>query len=166
VSPEETARKRPSAFLKAFFEVPVWMYRIHLGFLFFGRIIVIVHRGRTSGTRYESGLEVIDRVGGELFVFAAWGTKSDWFRNIEASGVEELWDGSTRTAASFRVVTDDEAYGILSDYEEHHRTSAKFFFPRMYEGYDFTEASRRALASSGVVVAFRPVVDNSQASGN
>jgi len=161
VSSEVIARKRPSAFLKAFFEVPVWMYRVHLGFLFFGRIIVIVHRGRTSGTRYESGLEVIDRGDGELFVFAAWGTKSDWFRNIEANGVEELWDGSSRAAASFRVVTDDEAYGILSDYEEHHRTSAKFFFPRMYEGYDFTEVSRRALASSGVVVAFRPVEDNS-----
>jgi deazaflavin-dependent oxidoreductase (nitroreductase family) len=142
------------------------MYRMRLGFLFLGRIIVIVHRGRTSGTRYESGLEVIDRGDGELFVFAAWGTKSDWFRNIEASGVEELWDGSSRTAASFRVVTDDEAYGILSAYEEHHRTSAKLFFPRMYEGYDFTEVSRRALAGSGVVVAFRPVVGNSEAPRN
>ena len=162
MSPKEIARKRPSAFLKAFFEVPVWMYRIHLGFLFFGRIIVVVHRGRTSGARYESGLEVIDRDGGELFVFAAWGTKSDWFRNIEAHGVEEMWDGSTRTAASFRVVTEEEAYGILSDYEEHHRTSAKFFFPRMYKGYDFTDVSRRGLAGSGVVVAFRPVVDDAQ----
>jgi hypothetical protein len=89
-------------------------------------------------------------------------TKSDWFRNIEAHGVEELWDGSRRTAASFRVVTEDEAYGILSDYGEHRRTSAKFLFPRTYEGYDFTDVSRRALAASGVVVAFRPAVDNAQ----
>jgi hypothetical protein len=36
------------------------------------------------------------------------------------------------------------------------------FFPPMFEGYDFTDVSRRALAESGVVVAFRPAVNNAQ----
>lgn len=151
--------KRPSGFLKFVFKVPVWMYSVHLGPLFFGRLITIAHRGRKSGRRYVSGLEVIDRGGGELFVFAAWGIRSDWFRNIEANGVGELRDGSHRSAATFRVVEPDEAYEILADYEQHHRRAAEFFFPRMYEGYDFTDKARRALAESGVVVAFRPVTD-------
>ena len=137
--------KRPSGFLKFVFRVPVWMYSMRLGPLFFGRLITIVHRGRKSGKRYESGLEVIDRRGGELFVFAAWGTKSDWFRNIEANGVGELADGSHRSPATFRVVGADEAYGILTEYEQRHRTAAKFFFPGCWKAT--TSPTGRAVRS-------------------
>ena len=149
-----TTRKGPSTLLKALFRVPVWMYQARLGFLFFGRLIAIVHRGRKSGSRYVTGLELLDRRDGELFVFSVWGTRADWYRNIEANGVDELWDGTKRTAASFRVVTSDEAVGILFNTEKAHKRLVRFFWPRMYPGYDFTDESRRALADSGVIVAF------------
>ncbi len=147
-------RESPSTLLKALFKVPVWMYKARLGFVFFGRLIAIVHRGRKSGSRYVSGLELLDRRDGELFVFAVWGTKSDWYRNIEANGVDELWDGTKRTGASFRVVASDEAFGILSKYEKAHKRLVRFFWPRLYPGYDFTDEARRRLADSGVMVAF------------
>ena len=149
----KTAR-RPSTLVKALFKVPVWMYQAHLGFLFFGSLIVIVHRGRKSGNRYVTGLEMIDRCDDELFVLSLWGAKSDWYRNIEANGVDQLWDGTKRTGASFRVVASDEAFGILSKTEKAHKRLVRFFWPRMYPGYDFTDESRRALADSGVIVAF------------
>ena len=149
-----TTRKGPSTLLKALFRVPVWMYQARLGFLFFGSLIVIVHRGRTSGNRYVTGLELLDRRDSELFVLSLWGTKSDWYRNIEANGVDELWDRMKRTGASFRVVASDEAVGILSNTEKAHERLVRFFWPRMYPGYDFTDESRRALADSGVIVAF------------
>ena len=149
----KTAR-RPSTLVKALFKVPVWMYQAHLGFLFFGSLIVIVHRGRKSGNRYVTGLEMIGRRDDELFVLSLWGAKSDWYRNIEANGVDELWDGTKRTGASFRVVASDEAFGILSKTEKAHKRLVRFFWPRMYPGYDFTDESRRALADSGVIVAF------------
>lgn len=142
--------------MKALLDVPVWLYRWRLGALMLGRIVVVVHRGRKSGRRYESGLEVIDREAGEIFCFSAWGERADWYRNIAAGGVEELWDCSRRSAASFRRLEPEEAYGILSAYEQHHRSAARFFFPRMYPGYDFTQSSRRALAQQSVVVGFRP----------
>ena len=82
------------------------------------------------------------------------GTKSDWYRNIEANGVEEFWDGTKRTEASFRVVTSDEAFGILSNTEKAHKRLTRFFWPRIIPGYDFTDESRRTLADSGVIVAF------------
>jgi deazaflavin-dependent oxidoreductase (nitroreductase family) len=156
MSTGRTSHERPSRIAKFLFEVPVWMYRARLGFLSFGRVIVIVHRGRKSGKRYESGLEVIDRRNGDLYSFSAWGKSADWYRNIEAGGVEQLWDGSQRSAASFRVVDPDEAFAVLSTYEQDHATAARFLFPRMYPGYDFTDEARRALAEDGVIVAFRP----------
>ncbi len=150
----KTTRKGPSTLLKALFKVPVWMYQARLGFVFFGRLIAIVHRGRKRGSRYVSGLELLDRRDGELFVFSFWGAKSDWYGNVEANGVDELWDGTKRTGASFRVVASDEAVGVLSDYEKAHKRLVRLFWPRIYRGYDFTDESRRALVDSGVIVAF------------
>ncbi len=150
-------RARPSRLTKLGFAIPEWLYRAHLGFLFGGRVFVIVHHGRKSGKRHVSGLEVLARTGGELFVFSAWGKKADWFRNIEAGGIDELWDGRTRyDGASFRVIEPDEAYGVLERYEDEHKRTAKQTLPRMFPGYDFGEATRRALAEAGTMIAFKP----------
>jgi deazaflavin-dependent oxidoreductase (nitroreductase family) len=136
----------------------MWLYRAHLGFLFGGRIFAIVHHGRKSGKRYVSGLEVLVRRDGELFVFSAWGTKADWFRNLEAGGVDELWDGRRRYGgAEFRVLEPDETYEIIVAYEQEHPSTAKRTLPRMLEGYDASEAKRRELAEAGTIVAFKPV---------
>jgi len=132
-----TPQQRPSRLLKLGFKVPVWLYQAHLGFLFGGRLIAIVHR----------------------VVFSAWGVKADWYRNIEASGVDELWDGRKRfTEVPFRIVTSDEAYQVLAAYEQAHRKTAETFLPRMLPGYDFSDESRRQLADLGVIVGFAPAV--------
>jgi len=150
-------RKRPSRLLKLGFKVPVWLYRAHLGFLFGGRIIAIVHHGRTSGKRYVSGLEILTRRDGELLIFSAWGTRADWFRNIEAGGVDELWDGRKRyDDAAFRVIEPDEAVEVLATYERDHPGTAKRTLPQMLPGYDFSDGSRRQLADEGTIVAFKP----------
>ena len=152
-------RERPSGLLKLGFRIPVWLYQAHLGFLFGGRIIAIVHHGRQSGKRYVSGLEVMERHDGELLVFSAWGTRADWYRNIKANGVAELWDGRKRYVdVAFRTVSPDEAFEALGHYERDHRKSAQTFLPRMLPGYDFSDRSRRKLAELGIILAFAPRV--------
>jgi deazaflavin-dependent oxidoreductase (nitroreductase family) len=154
-------RKRPSKLLKLGFKVPQWMYQAHLGFLFGGRVFMIVHHGRTSGKRYVSGLEALVRRDGELFVFSAWGTKADWYRNIEAGGIDELWDGRRRyDGATFRLIQPDEAYEVLSRYEQDHPKTAKRTLPQMLEGYDGSDEMRRQVAEIGTMVAFKvPATD-------
>ena len=150
-------RKPPSRLVKLGFKVPMCVYRAHLGFLFGGRVIAIVHRGRKSGKRYLSGLEVLLRRDGELFVFSAWGRNADWLRNIEAGGVDELWDGRTRyDDVTFRVLEPDEAFDILLAYEDEHAATARRTLPRMLPGYDFSDVMRRELAQAGTIVGFRP----------
>ena len=150
-------RKRPSRLLKLGFKVPVWLYRAHLGFLFRGRIIAIVHHGRKSGKRYVSGLEILTRHDGEMLIFSAWGTKADWFRNIEAGGVDELWDRRERYSdVAFRVIEPGEAFDVLARYELEHSRTAKQTLTRMLPGYDFSDEMRRQLADTGTIVAFKP----------
>lgn len=149
-------RKPPSRLVKLGFKVPMWFYRAHLGFLFGGRLIAIVQHGRRSGKRYVTGLEVLVRQDGGLLVFSAWGTRADWYRNIVAGGVAELWDGRTRyDHVSFRALAPDEAFEALGRYEQEHPRTAAQTLPRMLPGYDGSAEMRRELAEAGTIVAFR-----------
>jgi hypothetical protein len=56
-----TSRQRPSRVLRLGFKVPVWLYQAHLGFLFGGRLVANVHRGRESERRYVSGMDGVER---------------------------------------------------------------------------------------------------------
>ena len=51
----KTTRKGPSTLVRALFKVPVWMYQARLGFLFFGSLIAIVHRGARVGAATSQG---------------------------------------------------------------------------------------------------------------
>lgn len=102
-------------------------------------------------------MRALVRRDGELFVFSAWGVRADWYRNIEAGGVDELWDRRTRyQGATFRRLETDEAYDVIEAYEQQHPRTARRTLPRMLAGYDFTHESRRTLAGVGTIVAFKP----------
>jgi len=137
-------------------KAPAWLFRARLGGLTRGRFVVVVHRGRRSGRRYETPLEVVGRRGDEVFVAAAWGHAADWLRNIEAGGLEEVWDGARRFPAAWRFPDPDERYEIIAEYERRHRRAAKVFLTRLDPTYDFTTEARRRLAEGIVMVAFHP----------
>lgn len=82
--------KRPGKFLKFFFKVPVWIYK--MGFGGFERWVgaqwmLITHTGRKSGKRYDSMVDVMDydKATDTYYIEAAYGTRADWYRNIQAS---------------------------------------------------------------------------------
>lgn len=76
------------------FMVVVW--RLGFGPLFgrftrtAGRILILHHIGRRSGTVFQSPVSYAD-VDGELFCVAAFGERSDWYRNLMARPQVEAW---------------------------------------------------------------------------
>lgn len=55
-----------------------------------GRVLVVEHRGRTSGNRYRTPLNFTPD-GRARFCLAAFGTRSDWYRNALAAGRVVVW---------------------------------------------------------------------------
>ncbi len=55
-----------------------------------GRILVLVHKGRKSGLVRRTPLNyaVVD---GELYVTAGFGAVADWYRNVQADPLVEVW---------------------------------------------------------------------------
>src|SRR5215470_13092918 len=65
---------------------PIWLYRLHLGFLFGRRMLMLEHIGRKSGARRYAVLEVVDHPGADEYVIVSgFAEKSQWYRNVVAN---------------------------------------------------------------------------------
>ncbi len=70
-----------------------------------GRILVLAHRGRRSGTRYLAPLNYA-AVGDDLYVTAGFGPRTDWYRNVLAEPDVTVWLPGGRWYAEVTDVTD------------------------------------------------------------
>ncbi len=55
-----------------------------------GQILVITHRGRKSGKIYRTPANFA-LVDGEIYCTAGFGQSSDWYRNLRANPLVEVW---------------------------------------------------------------------------
>lgn len=111
--------QRPSGWLKAVFRAPVLLYRVGLGGVLGRRFVYVVHTGRRSGRRRRTVLELVgyDDTIPEAFVVAAWGERSDWYRNITASRAVEIRVGRRRwRRPGHRVLDAAETVRLLASY--------------------------------------------------
>jgi deazaflavin-dependent oxidoreductase (nitroreductase family) len=151
-------KSRPSDTLRLVFRLPIYLYRLNLGWLLGYRALLLIHQGRKSGLLRETVLEVIryDPATKESVVLSGWGEKADWYRNIEATPALEVRTGGERYVPEQRFLAPEENHAVLADYRQRHPLAFRIF-ARVF-GYPLggTEAMRRQLASSLRLVAFCP----------
>ena len=97
---------------------PIWIYKARAGALLTSRLLMLEHIGRNSGARRYVVLEVVDRPAPDTFIVASgFGTKAQWFRNIEANPRVRVYTGSHAPApATARVLDRAEADRTLAAY--------------------------------------------------
>ncbi len=71
-----------------------------------GRVIVITHVGRKSGAARRTPVNYAI-VGGDIYCVAAFGSISDWYRNIRANPNVEVWLPDGWWAGTAEDVSDD-----------------------------------------------------------
>jgi len=98
----------PSGLVKWLYKTPILLYRLGLGFLVGRLFMVMTTLGRKSGQPRRTAIE-FHEYKGRRYVFSAWGTKADWYRNIEANpGITiQTWRGPESVLAR-RVDSDAE----------------------------------------------------------
>ncbi len=76
--------RRPRGFIRFLFRTPNWFFEHGLGKLFGRRFVQLQHIGRRSGRDYHTVVEVVksDPDTGRIYVCAAFGEDSDWYRNV------------------------------------------------------------------------------------
>lgn len=138
------ARLKPMGRIARWFaRVPIAIYLLGLGRLLGRRFVMIEHIGRVSGLPRKTVLEVVRRDTVSLDVAAAWGPRSDWFRNVVAERSVRVWSGRLRAMpATASVLTVDEAATVLDRYRLDHPRAARAL-GRIF-GLGFDEPSKVA----------------------
>lgn len=78
---------------------------------------IIRHRGRTSGSAYETPVG-IERTEDGFVIALPYGTSADWLKNVLAAGEAELvHEGETHRVDRPRVVGAEEAGGYFTEGE-------------------------------------------------
>lgn len=151
-------KSKPSGILRLLFRLPIYLYRLDLGWLLGHRGLLIVHRGRKSGLLRETVLEVItyDPATQESVVFSDWGQRADWYRNIEADKALEVRTGRERYVPEQRFLAPEENHAVICDYASRHPLAFRLFARVLGYPLDGTEDERRRFAESLQLVAFGP----------
>jgi len=72
--------------VRLFVRAPIWLYRARLGVIFGHRLLMLEHVGRNTGQRRFVVLEVVDHPAPDRYVVVSgFGTRAQWFRNVEAN---------------------------------------------------------------------------------
>ena len=130
---------------------PRHLYRLGLGGLLGQRFVMVEHTGRVSGRPRETVLEVVRRDESSIDVAAAWGSRSDWVRNVVAEPSVRVSSGRLRSAPATAGLLDlGVATGVLGEYAESHPQAANALGRVL--GLDFTGPA--GVASAVPVVRF------------
>jgi deazaflavin-dependent oxidoreductase (nitroreductase family) len=72
---------------------------------------IMHHRGRRSGTEYDTPVAIVPTVASDLVLIGLpWGANTEWARNVLSAGGAILsWQGRIRVATEPRVVDGAEA---------------------------------------------------------
>jgi deazaflavin-dependent oxidoreductase (nitroreductase family) len=147
----------PRGVVRTLYRVPIWIFRLHLGWLLMKHFLLLTHIGRKSGLPRQTILEVLqyDQAKGRYVVFAGWGEQSDWVKNIEKTPQAVIQVGQRPLQAQAVRLSPEEAESIILAYARQHPYLIRVI-PRLLLGYrmDGTEEDVRALAHRSTVIAF------------
>jgi deazaflavin-dependent oxidoreductase (nitroreductase family) len=88
--------------MRFFLRFPLWLYRLHLGWLLGNRFVMFQHTGRKSGLPRYTVVEVVQHnpATGVYIIASGWGEKADWFQNIQKEPEILLDTGRRKTTAT------------------------------------------------------------------
>ena len=118
--------------MRWFLRMPIWLYRMHLGWLMGNRFIMLHHIGRKSGKIRYAVIEVVDYdLEHNVYTVASgWGTQSDWYRNILKNPDVVVSTHKGDIEAQAVVLPVQEGASALKDYARRNpaafRSIAKF----------------------------------------
>lgn len=139
--------------------LPIWLYRLHLGWLLRERFLLLTHIGRKSGLPRQAVLEVVhhDPQTGTWYVASGFGEKSQWFRNVMKTPQVRIQVGRRKMAAEAHRLPPEEAERILRQYAEKHPVALRELTRLTGTPYDGSAESLHRMAEKVPVVALKEV---------
>lgn len=152
-------QRSPRGLLRWALRAPILLYRLRLGWLLGDRFLLLHHVGRKTGLPRKTVVEVVehDEANDSYLVASGWGTRSQWYRNLQAAPDVTIQVGRRTIAARAETLPPGPAAQALTRYRERYPRAARELSRLL--GVDLFGASRAELeqivSESLPVVAFR-----------
>ena len=117
-----TRPKPPAGIQAMFWRLPIWLYRFNLGRLLGERMLLLQHTGRKSGKIREAVIEVVrhDTDTDTYTVCSGFGTKSQWFQNLQANPDVNIQVGRRKLAVHANLLPPEQCGEEMVAYAEAH----------------------------------------------
>ncbi|MEU4513505.1 nitroreductase family deazaflavin-dependent oxidoreductase [Nonomuraea wenchangensis] len=115
----------PSGLRRMLWRLPIQLYRLGLGRLLGGRVMLLTHIGRVSGMPRQAVIEVVEHDTGGYVAASGFGPRADWYRNITKTPDVVLQVGGRTVPAVARPLPAEEGAGIMARYAPRHPTAAR-----------------------------------------
>ncbi|MDH5507485.1 MAG: nitroreductase family deazaflavin-dependent oxidoreductase [Anaerolineae bacterium] len=151
----------PRGLLRWFNRLPIFFYKVGIGWLLGKRFLLLSHTGRKSGLPRQTVLEVVryDSQKRIFIVASGWGERSDWLRNVINHPAVHIASGVHRFEAVAARLQPEAAQAELLDYARRHPVALKGLSRIMDYQLDGSEESIRALGRVLPLVAFQAVLE-------
>ncbi|HTP01165.1 MAG TPA: nitroreductase family deazaflavin-dependent oxidoreductase [Anaerolineales bacterium] len=147
----------PGKMLRASLRLPIWLYRLRLGWLLGSRFLLLHHTGRKSRKMHETVIEVVrhDRKAKIYYAVSGWGNRADWYQNVRADPDVLIQVGKGKFQARAVFLPLNESIRILDAYAREHpfafRELTSLFLGQRLQA---VPASAQSLAEKMPMVAF------------
>ena len=156
---ENPTTTAPRGLARLAFRLPIWLYRMRLGWLLGDRLLLLTHIGRKSGQPRQAVIEVVrhDRASDTFIIASGFGAHVDWFRNIQKNPNVLVESGGRRLKAVAEQLPPDAAADELHGYAQRYPGTFRTITKRLLgQELDGSAESCRRLAADVPVIALRP----------
>jgi deazaflavin-dependent oxidoreductase (nitroreductase family) len=111
------------------YRVPQVLYRWKLGWLFDGRLLLLIHVGRRSGKLRRTVLEVIrhDTTNDAYIVAVGFGRETNWYQNLLVNPAASVQVGRRAARVVARQLSNDAVCRELVEYGRGHPVAGRLF---------------------------------------
>lgn len=136
----------PTGLVRLLFRAPIYLYRMRLGFLFGGRLVLLNHIGMRTGIMRRVVIEVTDRrPDGSIVVCSGFGPRANWYRNLLKTPRATIQIGLRTIAVTAEPLTADEGGQAMVGYALRHPKAARRLARYMGYAVDGSDADFRAV---------------------
>lgn len=158
MSQQPTPPAPPTGIGRFLFRLPIWLYRLKIGWILGGRFVLINHIGRKSGLARQVVVEVVrhDKANDRYIVCSGFGKKAQWYQNLRATPDVTIQVGARQLAVHATPLSPKAGGDEMVDYAQRNPIAARNLGKFMGFTVDGSAASYRAAGEQLPFIALQP----------
>ena len=155
----QTGNYPPKGLLRLGFRLPVYFYRLGLGWLLGERFVLINHLGRKTGLPRQAVVEVVerDKRTNSVIVVAGYGDQTQWYQNLRERPETTIQIGRFKYQVIAEFIAPEDGEEIMVRYLDRYGKLTGRLFSLLGYTWDGTVQGVRQIAHDSLrFVGFNP----------